>query len=359
MLYSTCNNSPAIAPFPAVVAVRRGPTWPRVAAMRVTLKISVVLWAIALVTASGYVLSRLLVFKQIFFQHAGIPVTQQQAADEYENGGDKRIQHIPKIVHQVFHNWKDPGNDTLPADWVAVRQNCMDLNPSFEFKLWTEEASRDFIEKEYAWFLRTYDGYRHKVQRVDAVRYFLLLHYGGIYMDLDNGCKRDLTPTLYYPTWITEPGRGALSNNILASRPNHPFWARLTHSLMPYDWNWFFPYVTISYASGQWFVTAIWQEYHRLLPKPSDNPKLEHRLHLLMMDDRPGAHPSIFFTQERGGTWINWDNLLFLWIGDHLFLFLLMLFGGIGFVFCAGSRLLRKHRNGYVRLKNVKGRSVA
>lgn len=37
--------------------------------------------------------------------------------------------------------------------------------------------------------MRTYDGYRYPVQRVDAVRYFIMLHYGGIYMDLDNvGC---------------------------------------------------------------------------------------------------------------------------------------------------------------------------
>lgn len=53
-------------------------------------------------------------------------------------------------------------------------------------QLWTEKTSRDFIEANYAWFLRTYDGYRYPVQRVDAVRYFLLLHYGGIYLDLDN-----------------------------------------------------------------------------------------------------------------------------------------------------------------------------
>jgi mannosyltransferase OCH1-like enzyme len=53
-------------------------------------------------------------------------------------------------------------------------------------QLWTEKASRDFIETEYPWFLNAYDGYRYPVQRVDAVRYFLMLHYGGIYMDLDN-----------------------------------------------------------------------------------------------------------------------------------------------------------------------------
>lgn len=43
-------------------------------------------------------------------------------------------------------------------------------------------------------------------------------------------------------------------------------------------------------------------------------------LHRIMMDDRPGTEPWIFFTQERGGTWVNWDNYFFLWIGDHLIL---------------------------------------
>jgi inositol phosphorylceramide mannosyltransferase catalytic subunit len=203
--------------------------------------------------------------------------------------------------------------------------------------------------------LRTYDRYRYPVQRVDAVRYFLLLHYGGIYLDLDNGCKGDLTPLLYYPMWITDPGRGALSNNILASRPHHPFWARLTHSLIPWSYDWFFPYATISYASGQWFESAIWEEYHSLLPPVDENSKHDHRLHRLMMDDREGADESVFFTQERGGTWVNWDNYLFLQIGDHLFLFLLLLLGTISAAIWLVVKGLRRYR-GYSRLKNQPNR---
>lgn len=153
--------------------------------------------------------------------------------------------------------------------------------------------------------------------------------------------------------WITDGGRGALSNNILAARPNHPFWSRLTLSLIRYNWNWVFPYVTISYASGQWFETAIWEEYHALLPKPDANSAHEHRLYRMMMDDRPTADPWVFFTQERGGTWVNWDNRMFLFIGDHLFLFLVTIFGSIGLVFWLSSRLLRRYRNGYTRLKSV------
>jgi hypothetical protein len=53
-------------------------------------------------------------------------------------------------------------------------------------QLWTEQTSREFIEKNYVWFLKTYDEYPFPVQRTDTVRYFLLRHYGGIYLDLDN-----------------------------------------------------------------------------------------------------------------------------------------------------------------------------
>ncbi len=46
--------------------------------------------------------------------------------------------------------------------------------------------SRDFIEKEYSWFLETYDNFKFPVQKVDALRYLLMRHYGGIYIDLDD-----------------------------------------------------------------------------------------------------------------------------------------------------------------------------
>ncbi|KAK4230420.1 nucleotide-diphospho-sugar transferase [Podospora fimiseda] len=328
--------------------------------MRASIRISFIFWTVLLFGAFIYIIISLLRFKQIFFEHAGLTLSQAEAADAYADPAhENRVQQIPKIVHQVFHNWNDPGNNTLPEDWAKIRGNCMDLNPDFEFMIWTEQKSRDFIETEYPWFLQTYDGYRYKVQRVDAVRYFLLLHYGGIYIDLDNGCKTALDPLLYYPVWVTDGARGALSNNIIAGKPNHPFWAHVTMSLIPYDWNYFFPYVTISFASGQWFETAVWEKYHAMLPAPSENPDVEHRLYRLIMDDRPEADEWVFFTQERGGTWVNWDNRMFLEIGDHLFLLFATLLGGFAIVSWWAQRCARKYRSGgYSRLMSMPDRVV-
>lgn len=52
--------------------------------------------------------------------------------------------------------------------------------------MWTESSSLDFIATNYPWFLSTYEGYQFPVQRVDSLRYFLMLKFGGIYIDLDN-----------------------------------------------------------------------------------------------------------------------------------------------------------------------------
>lgn len=100
--------------------------------MRIVIRL---LWVVPLVACLGYVLSRLLVFKQIFFAHAGIAITQPEVVAAYPGIAAKNPQHIPKIIHQVFHNWKVPGNDTLPAGWAETRQTCIDLNPHFEIKV--------------------------------------------------------------------------------------------------------------------------------------------------------------------------------------------------------------------------------
>lgn len=59
-----------------------------------------------------------------------------------------------------------------------------------EYMLWTDESAHDFMEQHYPSFLQMYDSYKYNIQRADSIRYFLLDHFGGIYMDLDIGCRR-------------------------------------------------------------------------------------------------------------------------------------------------------------------------
>lgn len=61
------------------------------------------------------------------------------------------------------------------------------MHKDFEYKLWTDESSLAFIKEHYPWFLPTYLGYQFNIQRADAIRYFVLHKYGGVYLDLDVG----------------------------------------------------------------------------------------------------------------------------------------------------------------------------
>ncbi|KAK3402547.1 nucleotide-diphospho-sugar transferase [Sordaria brevicollis] len=359
---------------------------------RSTLRATII--AIPVLLALHYFITHLLAFIHIFYQHPGIAITQRELADAYLNGTLQVTQkggQIPKIIHQIFHNWKDPQNETLPGDWEEQRRSCVEGNPGWEYKLWTPTTSLSFLSTYYPTFLPSYLSYPHPVQRVDALRYFLLYHYGGIYLDLDNGCLppispsnttttnspssktpiNSLDPLTYFPLWVTDGGRGALSNNILAARAGHPFWGRVvaelisgrgalptgtwTERVAAFWKRWWclwgvLRYVEISWGVGQWFLGGVWDEYHRMLELGRqmvggvtrveggdlvDGEEVSGRLYRLMMDDRPGYDEWVFFTQGRGGTWNGWDNRLFLEIGDHLVIFFMvlgLLVGGAGWV---------------------------
>lgn len=54
-----------------------------------------------------------------------------------------RPQLIPKIIHQTYKN------DSIPEHWKGPQQSCLDLHPDYEYKLWTDKKSREFIAAEY------------------------------------------------------------------------------------------------------------------------------------------------------------------------------------------------------------------
>jgi hypothetical protein len=56
---------------------------------------------------------------------------------------NQRPQLIPKIIHQTYKN------ESIPAHWQGPQQSCLDLHPDYEYKLWTDKKSREFIAAEY------------------------------------------------------------------------------------------------------------------------------------------------------------------------------------------------------------------
>ncbi|BGP12512.1 hypothetical protein JCM10213_006923 [Rhodosporidiobolus nylandii] len=165
-------------------------------------------------------------------------------------GGRTPPPRIPKLIHAT---WK---TDVLPERWEKVRQGCIDLHPDYEFKLWSDAASRAFIAEHYPWFLSTFDGYTYPIQRADVIRYFVLHHYGGVYMDLDIGCRRNLDPLLYFQVILPATIPVGVSNDLMFAEKGHPFMDLVIHNLITFDHTYGTNYPTVMFSTGPMFLSA-------------------------------------------------------------------------------------------------------
>lgn len=184
-----------------------------------------------------------------------------------------------------------------------------------ECRLWTDDAARDFIASKYEWFLATYDGYRHKIQRVDALRYFLLYEYGGIYSDLDIGIRTSLA-TLRQFKGVTLPVTKPMgfSNDLMIATPKHPFLLQVIHALVDFDVNYGLPYLTVMASTGPLFLSIQAVLFHNRSAVNALSPHLYgSRTGLVMHTD--------------GNSWHSWDAemILMAWQYSMLTMCLLVL----------------------------------
>ncbi|KAJ4302735.1 CSG1/SUR1-like protein [Kalmusia sp. IMI 367209] len=213
-------------------------------------------------------------------------------------------QMIPKIIHQTYIN------DSIPEHWKGPQQSCIDLHPDYEYKLWTDKKSREFIAAEYPWFLETFDGYPYPIQRADAIRYFVLHHFGGIYIDLDDGCNRSLDPLLAYPAWVRKTTPTGISNDAMGSVKGHPFFLKAIDRLPDYNRRWPLPYITVMASTGPLYLSVIWRHYNKAKPEGLDRVRI-------LFPAEYNNHGWSFFTHHLGNSWHNNDVKLIFWMASH------------------------------------------
>lgn len=181
---------------------------------------------------------------------------------------------IPPIIHFIWFSNLYQSRPELsymsPGHGSNSPQKCMEHNPRFEVKIWNETSSRQLLAEHYAWFLPVYDAYRHPIQRIDATKYFVLLHYGGVYMDMDISCRRSLDPLLDFPAWFPMASTLGVNNDLMASRAQHPVLTLMVKSLERRNKNLIFPYLTIFWSTGPQFTSDMLKEWFLLHEKDVD-----------------------------------------------------------------------------------------
>lgn len=278
---------------------------------------------------------------------------------------ESRPQLIPKIIHQTYIN------ESIPAQWLDAQQSCLDLHQDYEYKLWTDAKSLEFIEKEYPWFAPTFRNYQHPIQRADSIRYFVLAHYGGVYIDLDDGCKRRLDPLLSYNAFVRRTVPTGISNDVMGAIPQHPFFLRVIESLEGANRQWVLPYITIMASTGPLFLSVIWKKWmgeHTDLQTASHNLQdgataadWKGRVRVIMPDEY-SSHTWSFFREYTGNSWHGKDAQFIFWMGKNWMLLtvagtVIVLSAGLAAWWIYGRLLLMgQKRRGYV---TVSGSPVA
>lgn len=164
---------------------------------------------------------------------------------------------VPRIIHQT---WK---NEIIPDIWSQARAACQRLHPDYEFKLWTDASARKMIADSYPDYLAMYDGYKHNIQRADAMRIFFLHKFGGIYIDLDIECVRSLDFLRHYG-WVmpqTEPV--GFSNDLMVAEKEHPFVLQMMKALPAWKRSFGTKYPSVMFSTGPMFVSYQAAHYPR------------------------------------------------------------------------------------------------
>lgn len=201
---------------------------------------------------------------------------------------DEPTNQIPKIIHQIW----DKGE--IPNKWTDCVQSWKRMNPEFEYKLWDDKKNRAFVNNNYPEFLDIYDSYPYDIMRIDAVRCFILFHYGGLYVDIDFECIQPVGPLLKNKSFIIglEPisharihGRDFITaNGFMASVPNHGFLKQIISRLKT-SYPKISTYFDVLYTTGPLMVSKELKKYnhsdfsmlnsHIVYPFGKDSPELE------------------------------------------------------------------------------------
>eukprot|EP00727_Mastigamoeba_balamuthi_P005225 m51a1_g14700 hypothetical protein (270) ;mRNA; r:123895-124862 len=165
---------------------------------------------------------------------------------------------IPRVVHLT---WK---TRDVPERFAPFVRSWRERNPGLEVRLWSDEDLRRLIAENHTWFLPTFDAYPNKINRVDAGRFFVLHDYGGMYSDIDIGCREAVPERLWgmQAVVFAAYSMGLTLGNIMAER-RHPLLAEVIAHLPDTAGRQYAlsPYLSVMLSTGPLAFTRVFESF--------------------------------------------------------------------------------------------------
>ena len=265
----------------------------------------------------------------------GFPRTQSDAIAVTEKLDP--VKNFPRIIHQVWYH------GDLPEKWQNAQDTCRKLYPEYKIMVWSFEDAEKLIRKEHPWLLSAWFSYPYDVQRGDLIRYIVLYHYGGIYIDSDVSCVES------FDTYLQN-----LSSTVnLVVRPSYPAWYGLDtfiskpHS--PFMWS----VIVNAPRANRWFgvtyTTVMFGVGTAYFGRTINNFPCQSHFDIV---------PNSFLTEKyfyhhHASSWHHWDGhvIIFFYTNYVLILTLLVIAVVCLIIGWCYNRRRRAHASGYLPLK--------
>jgi mannosyltransferase OCH1-like enzyme len=224
---------------------------------------------------------------------------------------------VPRHIHQIYLTEGGPSN---LEKYQAAIESCQDKHAGWNHTIWTDQSSSEFMQTHYPTIFPHYKNYKQTIQRANVLRYALLDHFGGVYIDLDVTCRRSLEPLRAIP-WMTPAAHPAGVNNaFIQSRVGHPFLGKLLAALPNRDLSWGLPYIENMFSTGCMFFSNMWMSYAR----SNIDSKNINKVYILA-DPQGDINPHMLrgvittplFKHGGASSWHGWDAAAIVLIGKH------------------------------------------
>jgi mannosyltransferase OCH1-like enzyme len=144
---------------------------------------------------------------------------------------------ITKIIHQMWLDKHIETNSEHPAKYSNHVNSIKHFNSDFKYIFWNKNMVKQLLEDHL--FVK-YKSFWYNLpvllQQCDFARYLILFKYGGIYIDLDFKCFKNLFPLInnrnllltwesnYHSNPSVDRVPNRLLNGVIGSKPNNPIW---------------------------------------------------------------------------------------------------------------------------------------
>lgn len=240
---------------------------------------------------------------------------------------DTHHPRIPRIIHQT---WK---SKHVPSHWKEAVQSVQQLNADqFEYRLWTDEQMHEYVRQvEPEFYKQTFLTYSLDIQRVDAFRYVILYYLGGVYIDMDNGCRQSLESLLtiletldshaIHLASFPQTVPVGVSNGFMIATKEHPLFRLLISRLSLFNHNYLVDYLTVMLSAGPTYLSIIEFYFN------SESSQSAIRV----IDDR--VYSGIYTWHTPGNSWHGKDAKVILYIYHSFRRVSRKIFYGICFLF--------------------------